>query len=338
MEKGIALRDELLDSLSEMNSVIENLLNIFIHVLKSRNVSEDIKLDIKKKILTIGREIKNFYLGINVKSISKYDIRETEKSIIEKNEKTKKIIKTLLESIAKTCEIIVDKRMAFSIPDVISQLGSMKIYDDYAITKDKIENLLAVKRFIASIYEDQLSNIHTNEKNLDKDFYKLKEKTFLEVIRNGKSANPEYYFKSLELVKKLIASGKTIHIDNEESGAQMDEILLFVHVADTIEYQYSYNGITVKCSIVKRVLENGNLYDIHGLIGKGLSEVPYSIYLKTIDTRVEQIERMLGIEFLRSYYEKAYIDHQNIDKTYAIKNDELNKSIVGKAIDDILFT
>jgi hypothetical protein len=337
MEKEITLKDDLLDSLGEMNTIIENLLVVFIHVLKSKNVTEDVKFDIKEKIVTLGREINNFYLGINIKSLTKYDIRETEKRIIEKNNEIRQMIKTLLSSIAKTCEIIVDKRMIFSITDVISQLSSIKIYNDYAITKDKIENMLAVKRFITGIYEDQLSNIHAIEKNLDKDFYKLKEKTFMQIIRNGNSNNPEYYFKSLELIKKLIATGKYIRIGSEKNNAQMDEIILFAHGEDTIEYQYSYNGITVKFTIIKRILENGNQYEITGMIGKGLSEVPYSINLKTIDTKVEQIERMIGIDFLWSYYEKTYIDLHTQKESSSAKNEELNKTIVGKAIDDILF-
>jgi hypothetical protein len=335
MENGINFTEELFNNLGTMNSSIEKLMIQFIHVLKSTNVSENVKQSVRDAIVDIGKELNSFYLSINQEKITKYDVREIEKKIIEKNEELKKEIDRLMENVNKRKEVIIDNKMKFSIEDVITQLGNVKFTNEYAITKDKIDNLFAVKKFIVNMYNDQFTASIAKEKKTDIDLYTLKQKAFLDTLRNAITNNPEYFYKSVELIKKLINSGKKVVISGDEK--QRDVIQVKLIEDSCIEYEYENDGIVLKSRLSKNINEVNCSYNINGMIGKGVSEVLYSISLTTIDKKYEQIEHMLGFDYLWAYYEQAYMEYHNKKVDASKRNEDINKNIIDKALDDLLF-
>jgi hypothetical protein len=328
--------DDLFTSLGIINTSIEYLMIQFIYVLKNTNVNENAKQSIRGDIIEIGNELNSFYLLINKEKIGKYDAKAIEKRIIDKNREVKNKIDRIMESINKRKEIILDSKIRFSIKEIINQLSDIKILNEYAIAKDKIDNLFAVKKFIVELYENQFAATIANEKKNEKKFYELKLKTFLDMLRNAIANNPEYFFKTLELIKKLISAGKKVEIANEEN--QKDVIKVKLVEENCIEYEYMYNGIAIKARVKKRLNDSNCQYEINGMIGKGSSEVIYSIGLATIDKKIEQIEHLLGFDYLWAYYEKAYLDYHSKIADATTKYDKINKDIIDKAIDDLLFS
>jgi hypothetical protein len=338
METGFVFSEDFLSSLGNINIYIQKILVLFIHALKSIRINTDSKIALRDDVIAIGRELNNFYISINLNKITQYDVRETEKRIIEKNNELIKEINKIDQNFRKKNEVTIDKNMLFNIQDIVQQLGSIKISNDYAITKDKIDNLFAAKKFIADIYHSQFKNTIEKEKKMDRDMYALREKTFLEVIKNSISNNPEYYFRTTELIKKLISLGKKISIEEDlEKKDTSDNIKIFPIGLSNIEYYYSFSGLSFDCNIKRSIDSERAFYEISGIIGKGLSEILYSINLKTVDNKIEQIEHVLGLDYLWLYFEKAYIELKSKNDTSSNKNETLNKTVIDKAIDELLF-
>jgi hypothetical protein len=337
MNENLRFEENFFSCMSSINKKIEKLLVDFIHVLKSLNVQEDYKHKVRDSIVMLGKEINSFYSSVNINKITQFDLREFEKRIIDKNNGFIKEIEKITDDIEKKKDILIDNRMIFSIEDILKQLSEIRIENEYAITKDKIDNLFAIKRFIADIYFTQFKNVIENEKKLDKDLFSIKEKTFLEVLRNGKCVNPQFYFKTLEIVKKLIAEGKTTSIWIDGNELERGIIWMKEENSSCIIFKYSNDGLEIDACIGKYANEKDYKYKVIGSISKGVSCVNYSIEINTFPNQFEQIEHMLGYDFLQANYEKNYIDYSKKKDDAYQRNEEINKTIVNKAIDDILF-
>ncbi len=336
MHERLVFREELLNSLSSCRADIEISLVHLIHVLKSKNVDEKTKLAIRDILVDIGKEINGFYSSIKVDEISPYDIRDTEKRIIEKNRELQKRFHDWLELIDKKCDVTIDRTMRFSIGDIVTELSGLRISGDYALTRDKIENLLAEKRFLLKIDARQTKESLAAEKQLERDLFAVKEKSFLEIIRYAQSRNPEAYFKSLEILKKLIDGGTPVAID-DTAEKNLDEVRVRAEVDGGVRFRYECGGMAIACKVARRPAEKRTRFDIDGSLGKGASSIDYSIALTSADERTEQIERWIGLEYLFSHYEKAYMEHHEKEEARKERSERLDKNIVYKAVDDFLF-
>jgi hypothetical protein len=333
----LKFNDELFQSLARVNKAVERILVHFIHVLKSKNVKEDIKQAIRDEIVDIAGEMNTFYMRIDLSKMSQFDIKETEKRIIEKNSEIEQRINQLIANITKRTGIVVDAKETFLIEDIVSQLSDARIQHEYGFTRDKIDYLLLVKRFIVDIYNDLLKNSIDKEKKMDKDFYLLKEKTFLEAIRSAEKDNPEYFYKTQEVLKKKISENTRAEIYDGTSERPKNAVLFQLIDSTSLNIYYNHDGVLIDCSISKKENENNYSYQINGMLGKGVSEIKYRISFSTVDKRYEQIEHVLGFDFIWTNYEKAYMEYVDRKDERTNKSEEMNKKIIGDAIDDLLF-
>jgi hypothetical protein len=273
---------------------------------------------------------------LNLSKLTEYDVADVQSKIIQKNKEMIKDLNKIIDDIYIKRNVIINQKTAFSIQDIVENLGDMKIASEYMLTKDKVDNLLAVKRFIVDLYKDQVKSSIDNEKKQDKELYNLKLKAFMDTTKNAVSNNPEYYFKALELLKKVIADGEKLNLIEDESTSNG----LFVRKIknERLEYKYKNNGINLQCQIEKRENDRNYSYMINGLLGKGTAEIMYSISLDTVDKKTEQIEFILGLDYLWMNYERVFIEKNDKKTETSDKNEALNKSIIDKAIDDMFFS
>jgi hypothetical protein len=333
----LTFSDVLFLSLAKVNKAVEKILVHFIHVLKSKIVKEDMKQAIRDEIVDIAAEMNTFYMRIDLSKLSQFDIKEIEKRIIEKNTELEQRINQLIASIAKRTGIAVDKKEAFQINDIIGQLSEARIQHEYGFTRDKIDYLFSVKRFIANMYNEIFKNSVDKEKKAEKNFYLLKEKTFLEEIRNAEKNNPEYYFKTQEVLKKKIFENTKVDIYDGKSERPKNTVLFQLIDSESLNVFYNHDGILLDCSISKKENENNFSYLINGMLGKGVSEIKYHISFTTVDKLYEPKEHILGFDFIWTNYEKAYIEYVNSKDASQNKVEEMNKNIINNAIDDLLF-
>jgi hypothetical protein len=172
---------------------------------------------------------------------------------------------------------------------------------------------------------------------MDRELFELKEKAFLEAIRNAAATNPEYYFKALELIKKMIQEGKAVVIGPTEGQGQRDEIVIDVEGEGRVRYSYAFGGLSLTCEVSKKTIDGRMEYGMEGVLGKGPSEVPFSLRYRTVDDRNGQIEKSIGFESLWAYFEKARLDFQARRESGAKSREEATKKIVDEALDDLLF-
>lgn len=337
MEDKLLFSDDLIKEIDVLKTDINRSLIYTIHVVSSKSIGHDNKEQFCSEIAKLGNELKTSILKFDLEKMDSYNLREHEKCFIESAKELHKSISKLLETADKKYCIIIDKNAFFDINEIIIKLRDKSMYSEYLLSKDKVDNLLSLKTLIIKIYEYQTKNAINKEKEMDKQFYQLKENTFIQCLRNKENRNAEYLFRSIQLIKKMVSSeGKKIEIDKPEDGLSSN--ILMSMDSNKLLLTYDWSGLKLNILMEKTNNKYQLSYRIDGTISKGGAAVEYLINETVLFENEKIFERISGIDFLYEQYEKAVIHKQSEENNKHNENEMKNKKILDKAIDDMLFS
>jgi hypothetical protein len=338
MEESLAFKEEFYNALESAKRSFDVGLLYLIHVLYSPKVGEDQKKERCDEIVGIGKETSSFFSSVRLDDISRYNVREHEQRIMRKLDEAKAAIAGFTAGIDKQLAIPIDRKAPFSIDDIVTKLGGSRIYGDYAFTKDKLDSLLVIRKFIIAFYESMIGKADASERKLDKDFYELRLKTFLGGLRNSGDRNAEFAFMSISLFRKLIMDGtKVLIADPGKEIANRNELFIYIGGERQIIIAHSFGGTALRSEIAKA--ESGAVweYKLTGFIELKGERVEYSIHEEVRPESLESFEHILGLDYVWSQYDKAFLSYSKEYNELKDRVDELGKQKIRSAAFDILF-
>jgi hypothetical protein len=338
MEGALAFTEEFYNALESAKRSFDVGLIYLIHVLYSPKVGEDQKQERCDEIVGIGKEVSSFFSSVKLGDISKYNIREYEQRIERKLDEAKAAIDRFTAGIDKKLSLPIDRKGYFSIDDIVAKLGSSRIYGDYAFTKDKLDSLLVIRKFIIAFYESMVGLTKASEKKLDKDFYELRLKTFLGCLHDSNDRNADFAFLSVTLFRKLILDGaKVLIADPGKDLANRNELFIFIGGERQIVIVHSFGGTRLRCEIGKA--DSGTVceYRLTGFIELKGERVEYSIEESVRRESVESFEHILGLDFIWAQYDKAFLAYSKEYNELKDRGGEQTKAKIKDAAFDILF-
>jgi hypothetical protein len=110
-----------------------------------------------------------------------------------------------------------------------------------------------------------------------------------------------------------------------------------IHGEDSLAVRYRYGGLSIEMSIARQRSERFVGYAVRGFIEKALAKVEFSVEENVSSGGVSSFERVTGLDTLMAHYEKAYKEFQRSTRDSGKRQEQLNREIVDKAIDDLLF-
>ncbi|HTX73792.1 MAG TPA: hypothetical protein VMC79_13260, partial [Rectinemataceae bacterium] len=274
----------------------------------------------------------------DLKGQNAYTVRERETEFVAGAKALHEGFEAFLGGIDRNLGLHIDRNLLFNIADIVEKLGSSSLYSEFGLTKDKVDKLLSIKNLIVEIHKSELESAVERERKLEKDFIRLKEKTFGESVRSAGNRNAGYYFKSVELLKKSVSEGALARIVNDDLAASGNEIGFRIKGEQRIVVEYALNGLEIVIDLAKSKTDSFLGYAIEGHIQKALSLVEFRIDEQVSFSNSAAFERVTGIEFLWAQFEKAYLDFQQSRHASGKKQEDLDRQIVDKAIDDLLFS
>ena len=338
MAARIAFSENFLGSLGSAKQDMDQVLVAFIHVLESSAIPEDRKALFRDRAITLGNATRDVFSAVRLESVNASNAREMEDGITARLKALRADVLTFLSDTERAGAPQGQRGELFSIQDVAEKLGSARINSDLALGQDKIENLFAVKNFIIRLYESQTAPRAERESSIERELLKVKERAFLEAIRDSQATNPEYFFRSVEIIKKLVRDGKKPRLREEEgNAADQDGILFSARGEQEMEVDYGSGELRLSILAGKAPLGGSVGYSIQGLVEKGASRVEYRIETAIAKEYVVQKERLMGLDYLWSQFDKVYLEAQGRREEGRRRQEEEARSAVDKAIDDILF-
>lgn len=336
MTDKMTFSEDFIKALDTLKIDTNRALIYSVHVVASNELDTSRKDSYSNDIGQISTELKNAILKFDLKTISNFNIREREKAFSRAAESIHKDFSRLFEQVDKKYNVIIDKKTLFKISDVVKNLKDSSYKAEYLITADKIDNLLSIKTLIIQIYESQIKKAVEKEKEMDRQFIELKEKTFLQMI-HGNNSNATYLFKACELMRKYISQETKAKISSEDAKRERNVIEYWGNESSGLNMSYSSDGLSVFMRIGKIGEGNSLRYDVGGFIEKGTAKVEYMIREFVSFDKELVFERVSGLDCILEQYEKAFIEFRSKENDGKKREENLNKSIVDKAIDDILF-
>jgi len=330
-------QEDFLNALDGLKQDVDRALIYSVHVLSSDRVGHDQKQKVCDDVARIGKEVNGRISKFNLKDVTVYNVREKEKAFIEDSKALHGEFESFLTRVDRSCGVRIDRNMLFSISDIVEKLSSTKLYSEFGFTKDKVDNLLSIKNLIVGVHKSQIESAAEKEKKLDKQFIELKERTFNESVRSAGNKNAIYCFRSVELLKKFIQGGASAAIINDDRALNGNEIGFRIKGEQRIIVEYSFGGLSIEMDVEKGKTDTYLTYKVIGSIEKGVSKVDFRIDESVSFVNGVAFERVSGIDFLWAQYEKAYIDFQQARQKLGKKQEQLDREIVDKAIDDLLF-
>lgn len=338
MEEALTFKEEFYNALESAKRSFDVGLVYLIHVLYSPKVGEDQKQERCDEIVGIGKEVSAFFSSVKLDEISKYNIREYEQRIGQKLDEAKAAIAKFTAGIDKKLALPIDRKGSFSIDDIVTKLGGSRIYGDYAFTKDKLDSLLVIRRFIIAFYESMIGKAEASERKLDKDFYELRLKTFLGSLRNPGDRNADFAFLSISLFRKLAMDGtKVLIADPGKDIANRNELFIFIGGDRQIVIAHSFAGTRIRCEIAKAEASAMWNYGLTGYIELKGERVEYSIDEEVRREGLESFEHILGLDYIWAQYDKAFLSYSKEYNELKDRVDELGKQKIKSAAFDILF-
>ncbi len=338
MDEELAFSEDFYNALESAKGSFDRGLIYLIHVLQAVSPSDAQKQKACDDILAIGHEMNAFFTSVKLDEITRYNVKDHEKRIVAKLTEAKSAIASFTASIDAKLKLTIDPRAAFSINDIVARLGESKIYGSFALTKDKLDDLLVLRRFIVRFYEALVGKAKKNEKKLDKDFYDLKLKTFLGSLRNPSNRNPDFYFLSVSLFTKLLTEGIALSIaDPGQAIANRDEVFFFIVGENKFVIAHNFGGKRLRCELSKLGTARGYRYEIAGSIEMKGENVEYSIQEDIPSERIESFEHIMELDFLWSQYDRAYLAHSREYNDLKNRAEEGGKSRVQAAAFEALF-
>ncbi len=338
MAPTVDFTEEFLDILTFCKKDLDLLLVYLLRCFQSVQIPEPVKIARRDEVVQIGHELSAFFSSIRLADITPSSAKDVEKKTISKVREVRDDVGDVIATFKKKCGLTIDRGLLHDIPAIIKDLSLARLHGDYAITLDKIDNLLVVKTFIVKIYESQVRAEPSRDAKVEKELLRIKEKSFLETIRGAEAKNPEYFYKTIELLKRLIGSGKPVcvQVGEDEDGGR-DEIRFRTRGENRIQVLYNFNGLGLSAEVMKNPTASTVEYSILGYIEKGVSKVEYGLRAAINVQSLEQKERLMGLDYLWSQYEKAYMAMQRSETARQSSHESLDKQNVDKAINEILF-
>lgn len=338
MEKRPVYSEEFLGALGQSRREMDRLLTAFVRVLGSEALTEAQKMEFRDRVVAIGQESSAFFSSVKLEAIDALNVRDVESRILANLRATRAGIVSFMRDAARKGIPEPEANALFSPQDVVQMLGATRFQGAYAMTKDKVENLLAVKKFCLKLSDSITAEARKKETELEKELLRVKEKTFLEVLRNSEASNAEYFLKSMTIVRKFIGEGKPVRIcDADADTGNLDEILFFVRGESTIELRYKCNGLWLSMIAAKGARKDGIGHSVKGFIEKGVYRVEYRFDVTLPPGALEQKERLLGLDYLWSLFDRVYLETKGRYDDGQRRQEAASKAAVDKAIDDILF-
>ena len=339
MEKRrTAYSEEFLGALGQSRREMDRLLTAFVRILGSEALTEAQKMEFRDRVVAIGQESSAFFSSIKLEAIDALNVRDIETRIMSNLRTTHAGVESFMKDAAKKGIPEPEANALFSPQDVVQMLGAARFQGAYAMTKDKVENLLAIKKFCLKLSDSITADARKKESELEKELLRVKEKTFLEVLRNSEASNPEYFLKSMYILGKFIGDGKTVRIcDADADVGNLDEILFFVRGENRIELRYKCNGLWLSTMAGKGARKDGIGHSVKGFIEKGVDRVEYRFDVTLPFGTLEQKERLLGLDYLWSLFDRIYLETKGRYDDGQRRQEAASKAAVDKAIDDILF-
>jgi hypothetical protein len=334
VEESLAFKEEFYNALESAKNSFDSGLIHLIHLLQSGSVPEDQKQSKCDEIVEIGHEINAFFSSVKMNEITEYNIRDFEQRIIKKLEGSKTEISKFNLGIEKKYALHIDRKSVFSINDIVNRLSSSKIYGNYALTKDKLDSLLVIRRFIIGFYESLIGKSANRERQLDKDFFDLKQKTFLVSLRNDSNKNPDIFFLSISLIRKMIYENKRISIaEPGKDISNMDEVFIRIGGENDISIQHHVAGKKINCRISKIPKDDYCSYSISGGLEMGGGVIEFQIEEEVRRTAIESFEHVIGLDYIESQYDKAFLAYS---KEYNDMKNRLEEHQRKKVVDAAL--
>ncbi|MDA8427369.1 MAG: hypothetical protein M0Z80_14680 [Treponema sp.] len=337
MNGDFAFREEFLDSLELLRHDVDEALVYSVHALYGDTVRRERKQELCDELTRLGKELGASISSFDLPGITRYNVREREKTFEGEAKILHGDFGAFTAKLAKGGDIVVDRTLPFDMPDIAEKLKSPKLYAEFSFTRDKVDNLLSIDRLVAEIRRSRGADSAEKERKLDRQFIELKERAFTESLRSAKNRNQIYFFRSVALLDKFIADGSKATIINDDSPLAGDDVGFSIRGEDSMGVRYRYGGLTIEMSIARHRSERFVNYSIGGFIEKALAKIEFSVEESVSSGGLPAFERVTGLDTLRASYEKAYTDFQHSTRDAGTRQEQLNKEIVNKAIDDLLF-
>lgn len=338
MAARIAFSEDFLGILGNAKQDMDQVLVAFIHVLGSSAIPEDRKALFRDRAIALGNATRAVFSEIRLESVNASNVKEMEGAITARLKAVRADVLTFLSDTERAGAPQGLRGELFSIQDVAEKLGSARINSDLALGQDKIENLFAVKNFIIRLYESQTAPREERESSIERELLKVKERAFLEAIRGAQATNPEYFFRSVEIIKKLVRDGKKPRLREEDgNAADQDGVVFSARGEQEMEVDYGSGELRLSIIAGKSPLGGSVGYSIQGLVEKDGSRVEYRIDTTIGKDYVAQKERLMGLDYLWSQFDRVYLEAQGRREAGRRRQEEQARAAVDKAIDDILF-
>ncbi|HUW42270.1 MAG TPA: hypothetical protein VMV90_14785 [Rectinemataceae bacterium] len=337
MNGDFAFQKDFIDSLELLRRDVDKALVYAAHALFSDAIRHEKKQALCDDLAHLGKELSASISKFDPKEITQYNVREKEKAFEDDAKSLHGDFEAFAAKHEKNRDIVIDKNMPFDVRDIAEKLSSPKLYAEFSFTKDKVDKLLSVRKLIEEIYRNATADSAERERKLDRQFVELKEKAFNESLRSPKNRNQIYFFRSVALLNKLIADGSSARIVNDDRPLEGNDVGFSIHGEDRIAILYRYGGLSIELGVSRQRSERFVKYAVKGFIEKALSKVEFSIDENVSSGGTASFERVTGLDALWSRYEKAYAEFQRSTRDSGNRQEQLDKEIVDKAIDDLLF-
>lgn len=338
MGEKLVFSEEFIQVLDMLKVDTNKTLIYSMYVISSNVLDREKKERFFSDVSAFGLELRNIIVNFRLEKITRFNIRESEKVFVDAARQAHQMYLKQVESAEKRFGLAIERNTLFDITEIIARLKDKSVYTEYMVSKDKIDNLLSVKTLINAIYENQTKRSIENEANMDKQLFQIKEKAFLQSLFNAANINPLYFYKAVQLFKKyVINEGKQV-VPATPGSAAGGSVLVGKDSAN--EYSMEYRSTDINLSVrVSKIIRSGSfLYAVAGEIEKGTAKVEFRVNETVPADKELSFERITGIDFVFGQYESMMIRLQTSEDSLKLKEEALNKKIVDKAIDDLLFS
>jgi hypothetical protein len=338
MGEALAYREEFYDALESAKRNFDVGLIYLIHVLQSPKIAEDQKREYCDRLVEIGREAAAYFSSVKLGDITQYNIREYEQRIMRELGEACGSIAAYTGAIDRKLSPVIDRGARFSIDDIVKKLGGSRIHGEYALTKDRLDNLLVIRRFIIDFYESMVGSSASRGKKLDKDFYELRLKTFLGGLRGRGNRNPDFAFLAISLCRKLVLDGTEVAIaDPGKDLANRSELFIFIGGEDKIAIAHSFGGTSIRCEVARAESGAAWKYRLTGFVEMKGERVEFAIDEDVLKESLQSFEHLLGLDFVWAQYDKAFLAYSRDYNELKDRSESLGKQKIKDAAFDILF-
>lgn len=335
MEPRLSFSKEFIGALDSIKTDINRALIYTIHIVSSR-VLDPIKKDqFCSDLASLGTELRNCILRLDVARLTEYTLREAEASFIEACELIHREFARLFDQVDRKFEVKIDPLAIFNIADIIHNLKEGSNRMDSFLTKDKIDNLLSIKTLIIDIYESQVRGTIDREKAKggEKSLFEIKEKTFLQYLHNADNRNPSHFFKISLLLKKLMGTGNPICLSGGEEAPESGVIFVSKGEKNSIGFSYRKEVMAFSFTMASWKEANQTWYRIQGRV----KDLDFSILDYVMAGTEARFEAVSGIDNLRNAYEKLLINSSRDEDEDGKNREKKKKKDIDDSLDDLLF-